>query len=129
MLLKSSSSKIYLIACKSQWSNPVCKWSTCIVLKTFVEDFNCRSLSPSELVRSSFRRKLFKNLPGTYGFADWQFFSNAILKSSYPRLKKTIFLYPIEKFEMVVVILTSGQKRVFFKDNFPILASAQSILY
>ena len=58
---------------------------------------------------------LFKNLPGTCGFADWQFFLKCCPARFFSFLKKTIVQYVVEKFKTVIEILTSERKRVFLK--------------
>ena len=82
---------------------------TLVNFKNFSWGLSYRSLSRIELNR-------FKNRLRTCGFADWIFF----LIKCYPErisssLKKTIVLYLVKKFETLVVIFTSGEKRVFFE--------------
>ena len=89
-----------------------------------------RSLSPIGLFSFPSRWKLFKNLPGTCGFAYGQFFFKMPSWEVISSLKKTIVLYLVKKFETILVILTSGQKRVFLKGkNVLYHLSGQSILY
>ena len=60
----------------------------------------------------------FKNQFGTCGFADWQFFFKCYPERFFSSLKKTIILNSVKKFETVMVIRTSGRKRVFLKKRF-----------
>ena len=46
-----------------------------------------------------------------------KFFFKYYPERFFSSLKKIIVLYLVKKFEMVVVIFTSGRKRVFLKKN------------
>ena len=86
--------------------------------RNFCEEFiTWVSDLPSSLLRCPDENCL-KNRPETCGFADWQFISLKYYPDRFfSSLKKTIVLYLVQKFETVVVILTSGRKRVFLTEK------------